>query len=89
MDAISFVLGIKSSHLRSSQMKDLIYRGRIRQSRQAGAQEREGDAESEDADEEDEDIDKENIANGSSIRKCWVMAVYEDDDGTQINFKRS
>ncbi|KAK9491705.1 RecF/RecN/SMC protein [Lipomyces doorenjongii] len=29
MDAISFVLGIKSSHLRSSQLKDLVYRGRI------------------------------------------------------------
>ncbi|KAJ3214675.1 Structural maintenance of chromosomes protein 1 [Dinochytrium kinnereticum] len=26
MDAISFVLGVKSSHLRSSQLKDLIYR---------------------------------------------------------------
>ncbi|KAK9461324.1 RecF/RecN/SMC protein [Lipomyces oligophaga] len=29
MDAISFVLGIKSSHLRSTQLKDLVYRGRI------------------------------------------------------------
>lgn len=29
MDAISFVLGVKSSHLRSQNMKDLIYRGRI------------------------------------------------------------
>ncbi|ORY79404.1 putative cohesin complex subunit [Protomyces lactucae-debilis] len=27
MDAISFVLGIKSSHLRSSHLKDLVYRG--------------------------------------------------------------
>lgn len=27
MDAISFVLGIKSSHLRSTHLKDLIYRG--------------------------------------------------------------
>lgn len=29
MDAISFVLGIRTSQLRSSQLKDLIYRGRI------------------------------------------------------------
>ncbi|KAK9451718.1 structural maintenance of chromosomes protein-like protein 1 [Limtongia smithiae] len=29
MDAISFVLGIKSSHLRSNQLRDLVYRGRI------------------------------------------------------------
>lgn len=28
MDAISFVLGIKSSHLRSTHLRDLIYRGR-------------------------------------------------------------
>lgn len=29
MDAISFVLGVKSQHLRSNQLKDLIYRGRV------------------------------------------------------------
>lgn len=29
MDAISFVLGVRSSQLRSAQLKDLIYRGRI------------------------------------------------------------
>ncbi|KAG8420422.1 Structural maintenance of chromosomes protein 1 [Metarhizium acridum] len=29
MDAISFVLGIKSSHLRSAHLKDLVYRGRV------------------------------------------------------------
>ena len=28
MDAISFVLGVKSAQLRSSQLKDLVYRGR-------------------------------------------------------------
>ena len=29
MDAISFVLGIKSSHLRSTNLKELVYRGRV------------------------------------------------------------
>lgn len=29
MDAISFVLGVQSSHLRSQNLKDLIYRGRL------------------------------------------------------------
>ncbi|CCE80225.1 Piso0_003327 [Millerozyma farinosa CBS 7064] len=29
MDAISFVLGVKSTHLRSHTLKDLIYRGRL------------------------------------------------------------
>ncbi|KAJ2158596.1 Structural maintenance of chromosomes protein 1 [Coemansia sp. RSA 552] len=28
MDAISFVLGVRSAHLRSTQLKDLVYRGR-------------------------------------------------------------
>ncbi|KAJ1730448.1 Structural maintenance of chromosomes protein 1 [Coemansia biformis] len=28
MDAISFVLGVRSAHLRSSQLRDLVYRGR-------------------------------------------------------------
>lgn len=29
MDAISFVLGVQSSHLRSQNLKDLVYRGRL------------------------------------------------------------
>jgi structural maintenance of chromosome 1 len=29
MDAISFVLGVRSAHMRSQQLRDLIYRGRI------------------------------------------------------------
>jgi structural maintenance of chromosome 1 len=29
MDAISFVLGVKSMHLRSNQLKDLIYGGKV------------------------------------------------------------
>ena len=29
MDAISFVLGVKSVHMRSQQLRDLIYRGRV------------------------------------------------------------
>ncbi|KAJ2598388.1 Structural maintenance of chromosomes protein 1 [Coemansia sp. RSA 1804] len=33
MDAISFVLGVRSSHLRSTQIKDLVYRGRTVESR--------------------------------------------------------
>lgn len=29
MDAISFVLGVKSVHMRSQQLRDLIYRGKV------------------------------------------------------------
>ncbi|KAH9924069.1 condensin complex subunit SMC1 [Fomitopsis serialis] len=43
MDAISFVLGVKSAQLRSSQLKDLVYRGR----RLARNQEDEGEDEGE------------------------------------------
>ncbi|KAJ2910478.1 Structural maintenance of chromosomes protein 1 [Coemansia aciculifera] len=33
MDAISFVLGVRSAHLRSTQLKDLVYRGRTVETR--------------------------------------------------------
>ncbi|EJU02332.1 condensin complex subunit SMC1 [Dacryopinax primogenitus] len=49
MDAISFVLGVKSSHLRSGQLKDLIYRGR-KLGREDGAEEAEDVEESGDGD---------------------------------------
>ncbi|CAH2353727.1 structural maintenance of chromosomes protein 1 [[Candida] railenensis] len=39
MDAISFVLGIKSSQLRSQNVKDLIYRGRIGETSDVGGEE--------------------------------------------------
>ncbi|BFZ60721.1 Structural maintenance of chromosomes protein 1 [Saitoella coloradoensis] len=73
MDAISFVLGIKSSHLRSSHLKDLIYRGRTMAGEEEAEQEGQGG---------DDDDD-------NNPRKAWVMAVYEDDDGKEIKFKRT
>ncbi|KAF9431252.1 Structural maintenance of chromosomes protein 1 [Podila epigama] len=77
MDAISFVLGVKSSQLRSSQLRELIYRDRV-----------------------DDSVESHNKAgnsktarhqpeNDSDPRKTWVMAVYHEDDGTEIKFLRS
>lgn len=66
MDAISFVLGIKSAQLRSSQLKDLIYRG--------GAM---------------TEIDVDTPEDEDSLRKAWVMAVYEDAAKKEIKFQRS
>ncbi|KAJ2793735.1 Structural maintenance of chromosomes protein 1, partial [Coemansia guatemalensis] len=43
MDAISFVLGVRSTHLRSSQLKDLVYRGRAAQGQEGGAIDEAGD----------------------------------------------
>ena len=65
MDAISFVLGVKSAQLRSSQLKDLVYRGR-RLAR--------GDEPSMEEDPE-EDTQGEGTA-----QKAWVLAVYEENN---------
>jgi len=62
MDAISFVLGVKTAQLRSSQLKDLVYRGR-KLARPDG----------EEGDDDDEDDEGE-----GSAKKAWVMAVYSD-----------
>lgn len=66
MDAISFVLGVKSAQLRSSQLKDLVYRGR-RLTR--------GDEPSMEEEPEEDEIQGEGTA-----QKAWVLAVYTDKD---------
>lgn len=74
MDAISFVLGVKSAQLRSTQLKDLIYRGR------KAAQ---GE------DDEAMDVDEPEMQSQSTdARTAHVMAVYEDDKGKEWKFKR-
>lgn len=74
MDAISFVLGIKSAQLRSSQLRDLIYRGR-KLAR--------GDADA--ADENEVDADE----GEGTAKKAWVMAVYIDNEGDEFHFQRT
>lgn len=81
MDAISFVLGVKSAQLRSSQLKDLVYRGR----RLANANAEEG---SEAAAEEDEDEDDGAEGEGTA-KKAWVLAVYKDADNKEWKFQRT
>ncbi|KAI9695154.1 MAG: Structural maintenance of chromosomes protein 1 [Bogoriella megaspora] len=101
MDAISFVLGIKSSHLRSAQLRDLVYRGRVLKTSKINA---DGTA----TDQADGGV--ENGANGhtngngeagsgdevmqagsqrNDPQTAWVMAVYEDDAGEEIRWRRS
>ncbi|CAF9914527.1 MAG: hypothetical protein GOMPHAMPRED_008183 [Gomphillus americanus] len=87
MDAISFVLGIKSSHLRSSQLKDLVYRGRVLRHSTIN---------------EDGSATATNGVNGhtngdlsqgsqerNDPKSAWVMAVYEDDAGEEQQWKRT
>lgn len=77
MDAISFVLGVKSSQLRSSQLKDLIYRGRRLQ-----PQQRDGDG--------DEEMPEDNPTEaGGAAKRASVTAVYQDKDGAEHAFQRS
>lgn len=82
MDAISFVLGIKSSHLRSTHLKELIYRGRVlRKSTVNGAAN--GNTE--------EDTQDSSISGTQrdDPKSAWVQAVYEDDAGEEQKWKRT
>ena len=95
MDAISFVLGIKSSHLRSTHLRDLIYRGRILKTARvnadgsADAPQQNGtngarvDGEGEDDDETPSQSQRQDATT------AWVMAVYEDDAGEEQHWKRT
>ncbi|KAM3529981.1 hypothetical protein NHJ13051_001588 [Beauveria bassiana] len=81
MDAISFVLGIKSSHLRSAHLKDLVYRGRVLKTSKInddGSAATNGQVQASD--------DK---ASRGDPKTAWVMAVYEDDSGEEHRWKRS
>lgn len=73
MDAISFVLGVRSNQLRSSQLKDLIFRGRKMVD--------------EDAEASDEDEEAEDGGEGTA-KKASVTAVYRDGKDSEHRFQR-
>ena len=89
MDAISFVLGIKSSHLRSAHLKDLVYRGRVLKTSKinddgsAAAPNGNGQVNGHDG-----DAGSQNSSRGDP-KSAWVMAVYEDDAGDEHRWKRT
>ncbi|KAK5995835.1 Structural maintenance of chromosomes protein 1 [Cladobotryum mycophilum] len=82
MDAISFVLGIKSSHLRSAHLKDLVYRGRVLKTSKIND---DGSAEAS----KDSNDHLDDKASKGDPKTAWVMAVYEDDAGEEQRWKRS
>ncbi|KAG6018375.1 hypothetical protein E4U43_002534 [Claviceps pusilla] len=84
MDAISFVLGIKSSHLRSAHLKDLVYRGRVLKTSKINDN---GSAESHKEGQDSAGSDEK--ASRSDPKTAWVMAVYEDDAGDEQRWRRS
>ena len=102
MDAISFVLGIKSSHLRSTHLKDLVYRGRVLRHSKINADGTatddvpngdtngvNGDAEGGASDMEEEPSRQRSASQRNDPQTAWVMAVYEDDAGEEQRWKRS
>ncbi|KAF4582922.1 cohesin complex subunit (Psm1) [Ophiocordyceps camponoti-floridani] len=84
MDAISFVLGIKSSHLRSAHLKDLVYRGRVLKTSKIND---DGSAEAKEGANGLSDVNAG--ASRGDPKSAWVMAVYEDDAGEEQRWKRS
>jgi structural maintenance of chromosome 1 len=86
MDAISFVLGVKSAQLRSSQLKDLVYRGRrLARNGVDGSPAVNGDED----DEDDEDDDEEGDEGDGTAKKAWVMAIFVDDEKKEWRFQRT
>lgn len=91
MDAISFVLGIKSSHLRSSHLRDLVYRGRVLKTSVINE---DGSATTNGV---NGHVNGETVGTGiqtnpqerSDPKSAWVTAVYEDDAGDKQLWKRT
>lgn len=77
MDAISFVLGVKSAQLRSSQLKDLVYRGRK-------LVDDNGEGPSNASLDMADDRDGEGTAS-----KAWVSAIYVDSEEKEWKFRRT
>lgn len=90
MDAISFVLGIKSSQLRSSHLKELVYRGRVMKTSKINDDGSVVEPETNGTNGHAND-DEDTLGRGSrnDPKTAWVMAVYEDDAGDEQKWKRT
>lgn len=84
MDAISFVLGVKSAQLRSSQLKDLVYRGR-----RLARGPTDGSEDTQDQDDRKDESDEEENQGEGTAKKAWVLAVYEDENKKEWFFQRT
>ena len=88
MDAISFVLGVRSSQLRSDKLQDMVYRGRIiREARiNADGTATEGDANGDTQD--NGDTQSSAATQTENPQNAWVKAVYEDDAEQEHEWQR-
>ncbi|KAF2815257.1 mitotic cohesin complex [Mytilinidion resinicola] len=85
MDAISFVLGIKSSHLRSAHLRELIYRPHV-----LGASKINADGTATEATNGDGgEAGSQTTSQRNTPQSAWVMAVYEDEAGDEQKWKRT
>jgi structural maintenance of chromosome 1 len=82
---LSVVLGVNSAQLRSGQLKDLVYCGQrlakngIRDASEPGDDENENDDEGQGEGKEAE----------RTVKKAWVLAVYEDANKKKWSFQRT
>lgn len=90
MDAISFVLGVRSATLRSAALKDLIYRSgsRAKGKQPEGAQASDDDSSEAEEDEDESDEEDTNQRDADGKRTAWVRAIYHEEDGTEWQFQR-
>lgn len=103
MDAISFVLGVRSHQLRSKNIKSLIYRGQLSNGDDENDEEALDNQDADDSDGEINDIDSDididmdlNVeSNTNSASKnpadpdsAYVIAIYEKDNKEILNLKR-
>ena len=93
MDAISFVLGIKSSHLRSTHLRDLVYRGRVLRTSTIngdGSATKNGVNGHTNGDKgSGEEGNQRSTQERNDPKTAWVTAVYEDDAGDEQLWKRT
>ncbi|KAL8733838.1 MAG: hypothetical protein Q9166_001826 [cf. Caloplaca sp. 2 TL-2023] len=93
MDAISFVLGIKSSHLRSAHLRDLVYRGRVLRTSTIngdGSATNDGiNGHAAHAEASEDESNQRGTQERNDPKSAWVTAVYEDDAGDEQFWKRT
>ena len=89
MDAISFVLGVKSAQLRSSQLRDLVYRGRRLAKNGINGVDGGGGSDAEGEDEDENEEQQEEGEGEGTAKKAWVLAVYVDAEDTEWRFQRT
>ena len=97
MDAISFVLGVKSAQLRSDKLKDLVYRGRIIREARINADgtateangESNGDTNGQSNGDTPENGESQTSTQRNDPQNAWVKAVFEDDAEQMHEWQRT